>query len=137
MKINKFSLVTALAVALGGTLASANFAGAQETNAVTRSPRRFSPEQQLERLNTELKLTDAQKPKVKEVLENSAKQRQELRGVSQDERRDKMRSMMQDQNKKLKEILTPEQYEKYQKLMERRRQRGGAPGNSDKSSSAN
>ena len=129
--------MAAMALALGGTLASANLAAAQETNAPARNARRFSPEQQLERLTTELNLTDAQKPKVKEVLENGTKKRQELRGVAQDERREKMRTLMEDQNKKLKEILTPDQYEKYQKLMERRRPRGGGAGGSQKNSNSN
>ena len=137
MKMNKFSLITVLALALGGTLVSANLAAAQETNAVARNPRRFSSEQQLERLTTELSLTDVQKPKVKEVLDSSAKKRQELRGVAQDELREKMRALMEDQNKKFKEILTPDQFEKYQKLMERRRQRGGGAGGSQKNSTSN
>jgi Spy/CpxP family protein refolding chaperone len=38
-----------------------------------------------------------------------------------------MRALMEDQNKKMKEILTPEQLEKYQKMIERRRQRPGGP----------
>src|SRR3974377_546642 len=136
MKIDRCSLVAALALALGGVLACANVATAQSTNAPARN-RRFTPEQQLERMTTELNLTDAQKPKVKEVLENGAKKRQELRGLAQDERREKMRTLMVDQNKKFKEILTPDQFEKYQKLMERRRQRGGGAGGSQKNSTSN
>ena len=129
MNINRFSLIAALALALGGSLACTNFAVAQEsTNAPARGARRFSPEQQLERMTTELNLTDAQKPKVKEWLEATAKKRQELRGLSQDERREKSRTLMADQNKKLKEILTPDQFEKYQKQMERRGRRGAAAG---------
>ena len=124
MKMNRFSLAAALALALGGALACADVATAQSTNAPARN-RRPSAEQQLERMTTELSLTDAQKPKVKEWLENSAKQRQELRTLAQDERAEKRRSMMAEQNKKLKEILTPEQFEKFQKLMEQRRSRGG------------
>jgi Spy/CpxP family protein refolding chaperone len=98
----------------------------------------------LERLSTELNLTDAQKPKVKEVLENGAKKRRELRDLSQDERRDKGRALMEEQNKKLKEILTPDQFEKYHKLMEQRRGRrggagsqGGAAGSAEKSNTSN
>jgi Spy/CpxP family protein refolding chaperone len=124
MKIKRLSLVAALALALGAAMASPPVATAQDSNASGKN-RRMTPEQQLERLTTELNLTDAQKPKVKELLEDGAKKRQELRGLGQDERREKMRALMQDQNKKLKEILTPEQREKYQKMMERRRQRGG------------
>ena len=122
--MNRLSLFAALALALGAAMACPQVTVAQDTNAPGKN-RRAAPEQQLERLTTELNLTDAQKPKVKELLESGAKQRQEFRDLSQDERREKMRALMADQNKKLKEILTPDQMEKYKKLMERRRQRGG------------
>jgi periplasmic protein CpxP/Spy len=129
MKINRFGFVTAMALVLGGVLACGQAALAQDNKETAPAKKRApSPEQQLERLSTELTLTDAQKPKVKELLESSAKQRQEFRSLGQEERREKMRSLTADQNKKMKEILTPDQYEKYQKLMERRRQRGGAGG---------
>ena len=76
----------------------------------------MTPEQRLERLTKELNLTDAQKPKVKALLEDTAKKRADLRNLDQSERREKGRALMEDENKKMKEILTPEQYEKFQKM---------------------
>lgn len=123
MRINAISL--AAVVALGAMLLGSSTASAQDAKEAKKGGRRgFSVEQQMERLTTELQLTDAQKPKVQAVLEDSAKKRQELRAdtsVEPAQRREKMQTLMQDRNKKIKEILTPEQQEKYQKLMEQRR----------------
>jgi Spy/CpxP family protein refolding chaperone len=125
MKINRLSLTAMLALAVGTLLACSNVVIAQDTKEAPAAKKRgFSPDQQLERLSTELNLTDAQKPKVKELLESGQKKRQELRGLAQDERREKGRAIMDEQNKKMKEILTPDQFEKYQKMADRRRQRG-------------
>jgi len=60
-----------------------------------------------------LKLTDEQKPKVKAVLEEQDKK---LQGVPREERRDKMREMRPEMSKKMKEILTPEQFTKYEQM---------------------
>jgi Spy/CpxP family protein refolding chaperone len=130
MRINKIIVVAALA--LGGLLVCSAVATAQDAKEGKKTARRpFSVEQQLDRLSTELQLTDAQKPKVKLVLEDTSKKRQEMRAdtnTPQEERRAKMQALMKEQDKKLKEILTPEQQEKYQKLMEQRRQNRGAGG---------
>ncbi len=107
---------------VGGLLAWSTVASAQDTNQTKKGRGRPSMEQRMERLTTELNLTDAQKPKVKAVLEDTAKK---SRDIPREERREKMRPLMDEQNKKLKEILTPDQYEKYQKMQQQqRRQRG-------------
>ncbi len=85
-----------------------------------------SVQERLDRMSTELNLTDAQKPKVKALLEEQNKQFAELRNVPQDQRREKMQAMRTEHEKTLKEILTPEQFEKWQKFM--REQRGGKKG---------
>src|SRR6266850_2053808 len=105
MKINKFSVITGLA--LGSLVACSNLAMAQDQKpgGGRRGP---SVEQRMERMTEELKLTDEQKPKVKAVLEDSQKKRQELftdSNVPRDERREKMRGIMEKEDKKLKEIL--------------------------------
>jgi Spy/CpxP family protein refolding chaperone len=135
MRINKISIVAALA--LGGLLAWSTLATAQDAKEGTKEGTKegkkggrggFSVERQMDRLTTELTLTDAQKPKVKAVLEDTAKKRQELfadNSVPREQRREKMQGLMQEQEKKMKEILTPEQQEKYQKMMEQRRQNQG------------
>ena len=126
--MNKFRAVAVLT--LGGLLACGTLATAQDTKAGKDKggKRGQSIEQQLERMTTDLKLTDAQKPKVKAVLEEGQKQREAMRDTPQDQRREKMRAAMEAQQKKLKEILTPEQLEKWQKQREEmRRNRPGGP----------
>jgi periplasmic protein CpxP/Spy len=83
------------------------------------------PDAQLERLTTELKLDDKQKARVKVVLDETMKKMQELRGdsgQSPEDRRAKMQSIRQESGKKMKEILTAEQFKKYEELQA---QRGG------------
>ena len=122
MKLSKMGLLTALV--LGGLVVCSNMAFAQDAGK-KGGKRGFSPEQQLERMNEQLKLTDAQKPKVKAVLEETSKKRQELGDVPQDQRREKYQALRDEENKKLKAILTSEQYEKWQKAMEEMRSKGG------------
>jgi Spy/CpxP family protein refolding chaperone len=113
MKINKIGLVAALA--LGGLLAFSNLASAQDA---PKGGKKGMPtvQERLDKLTEALTLTDAQKPKVKAVLEEQSKQMQALRDVPQDERRTKGAAMREEYNKKMKEILTAEQYEKFEKL---------------------
>jgi hypothetical protein len=77
---------------------------------------------------TDLKLTDAQKPKFKEAMQDFAKKRQdlaqELKGMTPEARREKMTALREEQTKKLKEFLTPEQLDQFQKLMQGQRQGG-------------
>ena len=49
-------------------------------------------------------------------------------GPSQEERREKARALMEDQNKKMKEILTADQYAKYEKMPRPGRGGPGGPG---------
>ena len=119
--MKKISLIAALV--LGGLVACCTLAHAQDTNSPDSSPKKekggkrgfMSPEQRLEMMSTELSLTDAQKPKVKDVLEDTSKQ---MRDIPQDERREKGPAIREAGDKKLKEILTPDQWEKYQKMMQ-------------------
>jgi Spy/CpxP family protein refolding chaperone len=122
--MKKLSLIAVLT--LGSLLACCSLANAQtsSTNSPDSTPKKgkrgamFSPEARLDRMSTELSLTDDQKPKVKAVLEDTGKQMQGLRDLEPDERRSKMQSVREDESKKLKDILTPDQYEKYQKMMQ-------------------
>ena len=126
MKLSKISVIAAMV--LGGLVAGSTMVRAADATDSSGKGKgkgnRMTVEQQMEKLTTELTLTDAQKPKVKEVLEDTSKKRQELMADSstpQDERRTKFRALMDDQEKKLKEILTPDQMEKYKKWAEQNR----------------
>ena len=126
--MRRFSLIAALA--LGGLLACSMLATAQDSaNPPDKKggKNRFTPEQQLERMTTQLSLTDEQKPKVKTVLEDSAKKRKGIMSdssIDREQMREKMRPIMEEQNKKMKAILTDDQYTKYQE-MNRRGKKGG------------
>ena len=114
MKKYRVSLIAAMVI--GGLLAGATLASAQDTKAEGKKGQRGANiEQRLEQMTTQLSLTDEQKPKVKAVLEQTNKKMQELRGTPREERAEKMRPIMEEQNKKLKGILTPEQYTKWEK----------------------
>ncbi|MFO1476401.1 MAG: hypothetical protein U1F98_07095 [Verrucomicrobiota bacterium] len=92
-------------------------------------PRRNGPpsiDTQMSRLDRELKLTDAQKPKVKAVLEARNEKIRALRddkSLSRDARREKLQSYQKDAAQQLKGILTPEQFNKYEAAAAEARQR--------------
>ena len=134
--MKKLSLVVALA--LGGLVACSIMANAQDAQGGKKGGGkgggqgggRQTTEQRLEQMTTDLSLTDAQKPKVKAVLEETSKKMQDIRGngdVPQDQMREKMQPIMEEQTKKMKEILTPEQQTKWQE-QQRSRFSGGKGG---------
>lgn len=141
MKTNKMTLIAALAV--GGLLTLSSSLLAQES---TNTPpagappagappaggpgmRRGGPN--LEQMATELKLTDEQKPKVKAVMEAQRTKMTELRAdtaLSQEDRRAKMKTIRDDTTAKMKEILTAEQFTKFEKMSQGMRRGPGGPG---------
>jgi len=123
--MNKLSLIAAMA--LGGLVACSTLATAQDaTNNVPKKSgkRGFSVEQRLERMSTALNLTDDQKPKVKAVLEDTAKQMLDL---APEDRREKGRALREQETTKLKEILTADQFMKYQEMMQHGGKKKDAP----------
>ena len=70
-------------------------------------------------MSSELNLTPDQKTKVTALMEDEARQRKELRAdtsLSREQKREKAQALMADQEKKLKQILTPDQFQKWQKI---------------------
>ena len=114
--MSRLSLIAAMA--LGGLVACSTLVTAQDsTNAPARRGKGgFSVEQRLERMTTQLDLTDAQKPKVKAVLDETAKK---MKDVAPEDRREKMRTIREEETKKFKEILTSEQFAKYKEMAQR------------------
>ncbi len=124
MRLYKLSLIAALAV--GGLLFCTNLSSAQ--NADQGKKKGFSPQARVERLTTELNLTEDQKPKVLAVFEEQSKKMQALRedtSTPREQRREKMTAIQEESNKKLKTILKPDQWEKYQKQMEEMKKKAG------------
>jgi len=81
--------------------------------------------QRMDRLNEELKLTDAQKPKVEALLTAQAEKMRGLRDATPEERQEKMKASREEMSKKMKEILTAEQFAKYEKMPPPGRPGGG------------
>ena len=128
MKLTKISLIAVLAAAT--VLSYSPTLSAQEKK---DTPKREGGgqgggdfvKQRMDRLNEELKLTDEQKPKVEALLKAQAEKMRGLRDATPEERREKMQASREEMGKKMKEILTTEQYEKYQKMPAPGRGQGG------------
>ena len=107
---------------LGGLLTCGSVAFAQDAAPQAKKGRGPS----LEQLTTELKLTDEQKPKVEAALKDMMDKQRELRNeTDQEARRTKQTALREELTKKMKEILTPEQFEKYQAMRPAGGKKGG------------
>ncbi|HEV2691828.1 MAG TPA: hypothetical protein VG347_02930 [Verrucomicrobiae bacterium] len=129
MKLNKILMLASI-VAAG--LSSGIPAQAQDSNApaATPPPMRRPQIMNAEGLTKALDLTDDQKTKVKPILEDMQKQGADIRkdtSLAPEDRRAKMKEIRDAAGAKLKEILTPEQYAKWEKMAQGRRPAGGAP----------
>jgi Spy/CpxP family protein refolding chaperone len=124
--MSKQSLIAALA--LGGLMICSTMVTAQNAPAADANKgggKGYSVDRQLDRMTTQLSLTDEQKPKVKAVLENQQTKMREIRNESdQDARRTKMQDLRKDTQAKMKAILTDDQYKKYQEMSQRRGKKG-------------
>lgn len=124
------SIILSITLALGGLLAVASAGMAQDQKAGQEGKKggRQNIEQRLNTMAEELKLTAEQKTKVKALLEDQAKKMEAMRGemqnLSQEERRAKMQTSREEMNKKMKEILTAEQYTKWEKQRTEMRKQG-------------
>jgi Spy/CpxP family protein refolding chaperone len=124
MKIHKLSLIAALAVA---ALAFSPALYAQEKDTKRERPpgapgqRSDAVKERFARMAEELKLTDAQKPKVETALKEQVEKLRGLRDATPEERREKVQAVRADMDKKMKEILTAEQYAQWQKSREQGR----------------
>lgn len=127
MRTNKIGLFATMA--LGVLLACGTAVMAQDNKEGKGGRRGMSAEDRLKQMDEALKLTEAQKPKVKAALEDTQTKMQEARNAPQDERREKMQGIRTEEAKKMKEILTPEQYTKYEEM---RPMRGGKKGGGEK-----
>ena len=119
-----FAMSALMVMALGA------FAQGQEGGGQRRPM--MSPEDRVNRLNTELNLTDDQKTKITAIYKDQADQMAKLRedtSLSQDDRRAKMMDMNKAANEKINALLDKDQQKKFADMQERMRQRGpGGPG---------
>lgn len=128
MKINKTIMAV---IAAAGVLTVCPAVHAQDATTNTppaqTAPRARRGGPTLESIDKAVTLTDDQKPKVKSALEDMSKVAEDNKDADQDTRRAKMRTAREDFNKKMKEILTPDQYTKFE-AMPRGNRRGGGGG---------
>ena len=130
MKMHKVSLLAALAA--GALIAFTPTLRAEDKPARPERPERpgggpGGPGQRgdmLKKMAEELSLTDDQKAKLQEVFKA---QREAMKDLSPEERREKMKESREATNAKVKAILTAEQYAKWEKIRDERRP--GGPGN--------
>lgn len=127
MKIRKFSFIAALAagvIAFSPALQAQDNApkreGQPERPAGKRGPGGPGGPAFGARLAEELKLSEEQKTKVQDAFKQQREKLEALRNAPPEERREKARALREEMDKKMKEILTSEQYEKFQKLREER-----------------
>ncbi len=128
MKLANYSLMAALA--LGSLLTFGSQALAQEKKA---EKKHFATGDARpgDRMAEELKLTDEQKAKMKTFREEQRKKMEEIRGdtnLTPEQKREKGTAMRQESEKQMKEILTAEQYAKWEKAREQWK-KGGPPAN--------
>jgi len=141
MKATKISLIAALIA--GVLVAYTPAVRAQDAKDGKAAPKREgqpggpggqrgeAAKERLNKLAEELKLTDAQKTKVEAAMKE---QGEKMRGsrdpnATPEERKEKMKASREEMSKKMKGILTPEQFAKWEKMPQGRGQGGqGRPG---------
>jgi len=137
MKINKISMAiiaaTAVLAITPAVLAQSTNQAAGGAGAGAGGPggRGMRNAMTVETIDKAVTLTEAEKPKVKDALDAYTKAVTEARGGDQADMRTKMTAARTDLDKKMKEILTPEQYTKYEAIPRgggRRGQGGGGGG---------
>jgi len=95
---------------------------------------RMSPDEQLQRLDKSLKLTDDQKASIKPILEDRQKKMESLHSdssLSREDRMSKSKSIMEESNGKIRDVLNDDQkkqFDEMQQHMRGGRMGGHAPG---------
>ena len=123
MKLNKSLLLTALVAT--SFFAGASALQAQDTNSAATPPASDAPKTIKARpggfdmIAKQLDLTDDQKTKAKPIFDDMRSKMTALRSdqtLSQDDRRAKIKEIRDAAGAQLKDILTPEQYDKWTKM---------------------
>ncbi|MDR3458187.1 MAG: hypothetical protein P4N60_12125 [Verrucomicrobiae bacterium] len=131
MKLNQTLMLAAFVA--GGLLTGIPLQAQDASNQpAATAPAMRRPPFSAEAMSQRLELTDDQKPKVKPILEDLQKKNSELakdKGLTPADRRAKMKENRDAASAQLKEILTPEQYAKWEKMGPgSRRPQPAAPG---------
>src|ERR1041385_7531404 len=135
MKLTRLSLMALLAAAVA--LAYSPTVRAQDAKEGKDAPKReggkgggrgANMQERLDKMAEELKLTDDQKKKVEEVMKAQGEKMRGLRDATPEERQEKMKAAREEMSKKMKEILTADQFAKWEKMPRPGRGPGGSGG---------
>ena len=111
---------------VGAILATTTLGMAQDSKESKGGKRGPAIQQRVDTLAKELNLKEDQKTKLTALMEDQGKKLRALRedtSLSREQRQEKGRTIRQDYDKKVKEILTPEQIDKMQKIREADREK--------------
>ena len=96
----------------------------------------MSPDEELQRLDKALKLTDDQKNQIKPIIEDRQKKMESVHSdtsLSPEDRRGKFRSIMEESNGKIRDVLNEDQKKKFDEMHQHMRGHraggGAAPAN--------
>jgi len=92
---------------------------------------RMTPDEELQRLDKSLKLTDDQKSQIKPILEDRQKQMESFHSdtsLSPEDRMGKIRSLMKESNGKIRDLLNDDQKKKFDEMQQQGRGRMGGHG---------
>lgn len=134
MKMHKVSLLAAIAagalIALSPSLQAQESKPDRPANGPRAGQRGEQAKERLAKISEELKLTAEQKTKVEAAMKEQAEAARGLRDATPEERREKMQAARKAFDGKMKEILTADQYAKWEKTREQRGGEGrrGGPG---------
>lgn len=133
MKLNKTLTLTALVATslFAGSALQAQDAPKDKPADATGGPGMRRPMLSLDSVAKQLDLTDEQKIKAKPIVEELQKKVTDLRqdtALAQEDRRAKMKELRDGATAKLKEILTADQFAKWEKMGPGGRRPGGAGG---------
>jgi len=120
-----------LGVAIGGARATAQEPSGGGGEHMGQQHRMMSPDEELKRLDSRLKLTDDQKSQIKPILEDRQKKMADLHSdtsVSPEDRRTKMRSIMEDSNGKIRDVLNDDQKKQFDDMQQHMHGRTRGPG---------
>jgi len=120
---------TLTAVLLCGALSLTPFVRAAAD--AKRGERAEKARERMQEVTEKLGLTDAQKEKLKPILQAQGEKMKEVMGnadLSREQKAEKMKAMRDEFAPKFKEVLTPEQFEKWQKMREEMRGKAGERG---------
>lgn len=87
-----------------------------------KGPALNNPERRLKNLTNDLGLSVEQQAKIKPIIEDEFTQLNKLKGsdaYNRDERRTKLQNLNNDTNEKIRQVLTPEQQQKYEQIYQK------------------